>query len=388
MNEKKNDPHVLWILVCVLAVCTCGSEEQGPETMWGQIIGGSGFDSGQAVVETADSGFIVVGYTDSFVAEQARVYLIRLDKDGDTVWTDTHGSSPVQAFDITETTDGNYVITGYVQTVAGGNVFCMKIDVDGSVLWENNYGGANSDIGLAIESTLDGGALITGWTVNDTTDDKDVYLIKIDGGGDTLWTRQYGGPADDFGTALCRVSSSGFLVTGWTRSYGAGSDDVYLLRIDENGDTMWTRTHGDQNQDYGEGVIQIHSGNFIVTGVTQARDEAMSRIFLFEVDENGDSVWLQTYDDGFSYDVAQTVDNGFVLTGSHFYAFPDRNVYLLRTDATGLLMWEKSFGDDANDGGYKVIQTKDRGFLFVGETASFGAGSRDVYVMKIAPEGE
>jgi len=371
----------------MVMVCSCGSEEQGPETVWGQIIGGSGFDTGQAVVETSDNGFIIVGYTDSFIAQESRIYLIRLNEDGDTLWTDTHGGVPVQAFDITETTDGNFIITGYVQT-SGNDVFCMKIDIDGSVLWENAYGGADSDVGFAVEATPDGGAIVAGWTVNDTTSGKNVYLIKIDGAGDTLWTRVYGGSEDDFGTAICTMNNGGYLVTGWTESYGSGSDDIYLLRLDANGDTLWTRVYGDQNQDYGEGVIQTNTGNFIITGVVQDAGEAMSRIFIFEVDENGDSVWLQTYDDGFAYDIQQTDDNGYILAGSHFDIFPDRNAYLLRTDANGLQMWEKSFGDDANDGGFAVLQTEDRGFLLVGETGSFGAGSQDVYIMKIAPESE
>jgi hypothetical protein len=388
MHDMSRTIFMMPILCVILVLCACPAKEEGPETAWGHIIGGSGCDTGQAVAVTSDGGYIVAGYTDSYIVGESRIYLIRLDEDGDTLWTDTHGSVPLQAFDIIQTSDGNYLVTGHEPGSGGGDVFCMKINEDGSVLWENTYGGTGSDIGFAAAPTADGGGLVCGWTVADSTGSKNVYIVRIDGNGDTLWTRNYGGAEDDFGTALCPVDNGGFVVTGWTESYGGGSDDIYLLRLDDNGDTLWTRTYGDQNQDYGEGVIQNHEGNYMVCGVIQDADEAMSRIFLFQVDANGDSVWLQTYDDGFAYDVAQADDNGYVLAGSHFYSFPDRNAYVLRTDINGLALWEKSFGDDANDGGYEVIQTGDGGFLMVGETESFGAGSRDVYIMKIAPESE
>lgn len=375
-------------MFCFAVLCRCGSDEPGPDTAWGQVIGGAGYDTGQAVAQVSDGGSIVVGYTDSFTGGAVRIYIIRLDGDGDTLWTDTHGSNDVQGFGIAATIDGNYVIAGFSQTAGGGDALCVKINDDGGVLWQNTYGGSGSDIAFAVEATADGGAILTGWTVVDSVSGKDVYVIRIDASGDTLWTRGYGGSGDDFGTAICQVDDGGFLVTGWTDSYGAGSDDVYLLRIDAHGDTLWTRAYGDKNQDYGEGVIQAANGNFILTGVTQAASEAMSRIFLLEVSANGDTVWLQTYGEGFGYDVAQTSDGGYILAGSHFNDFPNRNAYLLRTDANGVVIWEKSHGDDANDSWFGVMQAPDGGFLMVGETESFGAGSRDVYIVKTVAESE
>jgi hypothetical protein len=388
MKKTKYSNSLFIIILCLAILCRCGSDKQGPETAWGQIIGGTGYDTGQAVAQTSDGGYIVIGYTDSFIADAPRIYIIRLDSDGDTLWTDTYGSSDVQGFGISAATDGNFIIAGFSQAAGGGDVLCVKINDDGGVLWQNTYGGSASDIAFAVDATPDGGAIVTGWTVIDSLSGKDVYVIRIDGAGDTLWTRVYGGPGDDFGTAVCQVNDGGFLVTGWTDSYGAGSDDVYLLHLDVSGDTLWTRVYGDKNQDYGEGVIQAAHGNFILTGVTQDANEAMSRIFLLEVDTNGDTVWLQTYDEGLGFEVAQASDGGYILAGSHFNNFPNRNAYLLRTDANGIMIWEKSYGDAADDSWFDVMQTPDGGFLAVGETESFGAGSRDVYMIKTVAESE
>lgn len=375
-------------MIVVIGFSACGNDEVGPGVQWGKIYGGNGYDTGQAVAETSDGGFIVVGFSDSFFQDAVRIYLLRLDNNGDTLWTDTHGSTNTQAFAIEKTSDGNYVIAGYSESSGNGDVLLVKINEEGSVLWERTYGGPGSDIGLAVNATNDGGLIVAGWTRSDSTGDQDVYLIKTDGAGDTVWTQVYGGNLDDFGTSVHETSDGGFIICGWTESYGAGSDDVYLIRASSNGDTLWTRTYGDQNQDYGEAVIETVNGTYVITGVTQDANEAMSRIFMLELDSSGDTIWLQTYDDGFGYDVKQTTDNGFILVGSHFSEFPIRNAYLLKTDANGIIAWEKSFGGDANDAGFAVHQVSDNGYILVGETESFGAGSRDVYIMKTVPESE
>lgn len=387
--NKATSCHFLFMTALLLtALCTCGGDGDGPETEWGHVIGGTGYDTGQAVALMPDGGCIIIGYSDSFMSDAVRVYIIRLGSDGDTLWTDLYGSSNVQGFGIAATTDGNYVIAGFAEMSGSGDVLCVKIDADGGVLWEKTYGGGGSDIAFAIEATTDGGSILTGWTVTDSTTGKDVYVLRLDAAGDTLWTRAYGGPGDDFGTAVCPVAGGGFLVAGWTDSYGAGSDDVYLLFLDADGDTLSTHAYGSVNQDYAEAVIEAPDGNFLLAGVTQDATEAMSRIFLLEVDIGGDTVWLHTYDEGFGYDVIQTNDGGFALAGSHFNDFPNRNAYLLRTDAGGLAIWEKSSGDDADDSWFDVVQMPDNGFLMVGETESFGAGSRDVYIIKTVAESE
>ena len=108
-------------------------------------------------------------------------------------------------------------------------------------LWTRTYGGANTDEGWSVQQTSDGGFIIGGITMALLSWGMDAYLIRVDNNGDTLWTRNFGGPDFDVGYSVQQTHDSGYIITGETSSYSSGSDDVYLIRTDSNGDTIWVK---------------------------------------------------------------------------------------------------------------------------------------------------
>ncbi len=132
--------------------------------------------------------------------------------------------------------------------------------------WEKTYGGAENDAGHFIQKTHDGNFIIVGFTESFGAGGKDVWLLKVNEQGDTLWTRTYGGPADDVGNKVRLTSDNGFIIAGYTKSFGAGMADVYLVKTDEYGDTLWTRTYGDSLDDVGNSVVEDDSSGFLVVG--------------------------------------------------------------------------------------------------------------------------
>ena len=293
---------------------------------------------------------------------------------------------------VQQTTDGGYIITGSTGSYGNGDsdVYLLKTDANGDSLWAKTFGGANEDFGSSLELTLDGGYIIVGRTTYGNLD-KDVYLIKTDANGDSLWTKTYGGSSVDFGLFVVQTLDSGYIITGATESFGNGGRDIYLIKTDANGDSLWTTTFGGSVFDVGNCVQQTTDGGYIIIGGTNSFGNGDRDAYLIKTDEDGVEQWNQTFG-GTAYDVGnsvqQTTDGGYIITGrTGSYGSGDKDVYLIKTDANGDSLWTKTFGGSAFDLGTSVKQTPDGGYIISGGTNSFGNGERDVYLIKTDGNG-
>jgi hypothetical protein len=257
----------------------------GGDTLWTRTYGGTDWDDGWSVQQTSDGGYIVAGYTRSF-GNGGDVYLIKTNAGGDTLWTRTYGGTNTDAgYSVQQTSDGGYVVAGY--TSSYGNVpqvYLIKTDASGDTLWTRNHGGASYDLGYSVRQTTDGGYVVAGYTDSFGSNDQ-VYLIKTNAAGDTLWTRTYGGASVDRGYSVQQTTNGGYVVAGYTDSFGS-NDQVYLIKTNAAGDTLWTRTYGGANDDYGWSVQQTTDGGYVVAGWTRSFGNG-SQVYLIKTDANG-----------------------------------------------------------------------------------------------------
>ncbi len=353
-----------------------------------RTYGGPNSDAGSEVRQTTDGGYIVAGSTSSFGAGSSDFYLIKSDTNGDTMWTRTFGGRLYdQGGSVVPTTDGGYIITGVADSLGAGDydVYLIKTDADGDTLWTRTYGGDTCDWGMSVRQTDDSGYIITGSTWSYGAGLYDLYLVRLSVSGDTLWTRTYGGAGGDEGYSVQQTSDGGFIIAGNTWSYGAGSADVYLVMTDAFGDTSWTRTYGGAEWDEGCSVQPTSDGGYIVTGTTNSFGAGGSDVYLIKTDSSGDTLWTKTFggaDNDRGSSVQQTTDSGYIIAGytSSFGAGGD--VYLIKTNANGDTQWTRTFGGGEGDGASSVQQTFDGGYVVAGGTSSFGAGESDVYLIK------
>jgi len=200
------------------------------------------------------------------------------------------------------------------------------------------------------------------------------------------WTHIYGGSDYDWGLSVAQTSDGGYIVVGDTYSFGAGEKDVYLVKTDAMGDTIWTRTYGGSSYDYGYSVAQTSDGGYIVAGGTESFGAGYCDVYLVKTGSDGDTIWTRTYggsDDDWGYSVAQTSDGGYIIAGeTNSFGAGERDVYLVKTDTVGDTIWTRTYGGSDNDWGYSVAQTFDGGYIVAGSTISFGADSGDVYLVK------
>lgn len=293
---------------------------------------------------------------------------------------------------VEETSAGGYIVVGGSSRFGEpyGDVVLIRTDANGDTLWIRTYGGPGPDFGNSVQQTSDGGFVVAGWHRASYNTDYDVYLIRTGADGDTVWTRTFGGPADDFGNSVRQTSDGGFIVGASTDSYGSGGRDAYLIRVTADGDTLWTRVYGGTGNDYCDAVRETSDGNIVALGSTGSFGPGTSAVFLLKADANGDTLWTRTYggtggDRG--RDIEETGDYGYIIIGETA-SVPPFGLYVVRTDGEGDTLWTRAYGAD---GGYAVQQTLDGGFVGVG-TTWFACGMEEVCsnicVVKTSREGD
>jgi hypothetical protein len=362
---------------------------QAPDTLWTKTYGGDSTDVGFSVKETFDGGYIIAGYTLSFGVNHADIYLIKTDINGDTLWTKIYNipNRWDMARDVQQTSDSGYVVTG-VSSTGEDAFFLMKTNAFGDTVWTKTYGGASHDQAWSVQQTLDKGYIVAGRTMSFGAGGYDYYLIKTDSLGDTLWTKTYGGLEHDYAYSVQQTTDSGYIVVGYTWSYGAGVNDVYLIKTDSSGDTLWTKVYGGASVDIGYSVQQTIDGGYIIVGVTASYGNGM--IYCLKTDQNGDTLWTRLLG-GSTYQttgrsVDQTMDSGYIITGHTQLSGQESDVYCVKINAAGDTIWSRIYGGVERERSFSVQQTSDGGYIITGRTYSFGAGESDVWLLKLASD--
>jgi hypothetical protein len=364
-----------------------------PAVQWQKTFGGSNNDWGNSVQQATDGGYIIAGETYSSGTGSYDIYLIKTDYDGNPVWQKTFGGNNYdEGYSVQQTSDGGYIISGKTWSFGAGksDVYLIKTDPNGNQEWQKTFGGNDNDWGNSVQQTKDGGYIITGKTRSFGVGNYDVYLVKTDPNGNTQWQKTFGGSDWDDGESVQQTTDGGYIIAGGANYFVPESGDVYLIKTDPNGDSVWQKTFGGSDYDWGEAVQQTSDGGYIITGRTKSFDAGLWDVYLIKTDSDGNLLWQKTFgggNDDDSSSVQQTSDGGFIIAGyTDSFGARSGNVYLIKTDPNGNLLWQKTLGGSGGERGNSVQQTSDGGYIIAGTTDSFGAGGSDVYLIKLSSD--
>jgi len=376
----------LIVLPALLAIFAMPGLSQPPDTLWTRTYGTIWAEGARAMEITSDGGCIIVGQT--FPNDTSDIYLLKVNSLGDTLWTRTYGGwSWEAAYDVKQTYDGGYVIVGETNSFGEGYPLCfVKTDSSGNQQWLRTFSFSSENIGFATEQCTDGGYLIAGVVHHWNPYESHALPISPDCNGDTLWTRLYGGETGAGAYDIEPTSDGNYIFAGHT---GTSGWEVLLVKIDGNGDILWQRSY---NPDLAGGaccIKETSDGGFIV-GAYVTVPCMYADIYVLRTDANGDTLWTRIFTfpnaDEFVYDVVETADHGFVFVGRNSPGYLGDDVYAFKIADDGVIQWEQNYGGLSSDGAYAIEGTGDGGFLLAGATSSFGAGAGDVYLIRLGPE--
>jgi hypothetical protein len=363
---------------------------------WENLGLSEGMDvQGNSVLQTPDGGYIIAG-TES-CGSPRWLLVIRTDSLGDTVWIHRYpGFDRSAGKCIVQAGENDYIIAGHIGTTdAGTNVLLVKIDSLGDTIWTRTYGGDKNDYANSIVSTPDGGYVVTGYTCSYGSGHSDIYLLKVDSLGDTIWTRAYGGEMFEDGRAVIPTLDGSYVVAGHGHSPDSlGFADIYIVKTDSFGDTVWTRVHGkgsSRTNEYAHCIVEGKNSSYLIAGTTGINGEY--DVYVLNVDSLGDTVWTCTYNndrEDMAYSIVASGDGGYVMAGFTGDLFLDYgSMHLIKIDSLGDIVWTRSyeandFGQD-RDIGNCITKTNDGGYAITG-IANWGSTAhtnpREIYLIK------
>lgn len=312
------------------------------DKLWERSFGGANDDGAISVCKAHGGGFMVAGFTESMGSGAADVYLLKIDENGNKLWEKAFGGGGIDlASSVNPTSDGGYIIAGMTESFGHGSCdfYVIKVDGNGNKVWERTFGGKYYDEALSVSQTLDGGYIVVG--VTKSFDLGDAYVIKLDKDGNKVWEKAFGGKGYEEVTSFKALSDGGFIVAGFTESLGSGGSDVYLLRLDKDGNKIWEKAFGGSGNEAAFSIDVTVDGDYILAGWTNSFGAGKTDFYVLKVDKDGKKVWEKTFggaEDDVAYTVKATLDGGYVVAGWNTSVSPDGNAYILKLDKNGNLL--------------------------------------------------
>ena len=301
---------------------------------------------------------------------------------------------------ILQTIDNGYIIVGEKNPYGGSpvddiitfysDIWVIKIDNSGKMIWNHTFGGSKNDYVNSIQPTSDGGFIIAGSTESYGAGGHDYLLIKINSEGNMQWNKTFGGNNTDLSYFSHQTSDGGFIIIGTSTLYDK-EGDIWLIKINSTGEMVWNKTFGNENTNRGFYVQQISDEEYIIAGDTWSDNDTDSDLWIIKIDDIGNMLWNITFGGNkheYCNSVLQTIDNGFIILGNTIsFGAGSADIWLIKINSSGELEWNKTFGGDKDDYGRSFQRTIDGGYIIGGSTKSYGEGKEDFWLIKIDSEG-
>jgi len=352
------------------------------DTMWTKTYGGVGSDRGRNIHVLEDGSFLIIGETESY--GNIDIWVIKTDYQGNQIWNRSLGGFNNDiGYDVIANDDNSYVILAETESYGNGNrdICLIKLNNEGDQQWIKTIGGAYYDVGYSFQKTMENGYIILGATITGPGNvGTDLWLVKTDADGNEMWSRTFGGEQNDGGSSIQQTFDGGFILLGSTASYGNGNFDMWLIKTDADGNEMWSRTFGGEQGDAGLSIQQTFDGGFILLGFTGSYGNGSYDMWLIKTDADGNEMWSQTFggeSQDFGHSVKEIYNGGYILTGTE-----NGNLCLIQLSSEGITQAYELYGGNQYDQGFSVQQTPDNGYIITGSTESYGNGHRDVWLIR------
>jgi hypothetical protein len=462
LKKKKNFKFIGLVLI-IGVLFSCGKDDGGtpndddpPTGFLGELeyvktFGGSGEDEATAILQTSDGSYMVFGSTrsnDGDITDKAGIdadyWLLKLSSEGELIWSKTYGGSEDdKGSRISKTNDGGYLLSGYSTSndgdVSGNEGFhdywIVKVNSEGAIQWDLNFGFPGSDQAHDAFQTTDGGYFITGffdvsacgvdlcpgddlWDGQDPVESKngqhgvgEYWAIKLDGNGTKQWRRYFGGSNNDRSYDALQTADGGFLMVGASESADfditddKGSYDYWAVRITETGGLVWTKSFGGSEIDVGYAVSRSNDGNYILVGDSRSEDKDVTNplgnadAWAVKFSDDGNLIWQKNYG-GDQFESGRSIvpmsDGNYLIAGSTRSANGDITVnrgqndaWIYKINEQGALVFQISAGGSSLDFATAALETPDNKIVAVGNTESndfdipMNRGIKDVLLIKI-----
>ncbi|MCX7914472.1 MAG: PQQ-binding-like beta-propeller repeat protein [Thermodesulfovibrionales bacterium] len=377
-----NKPLFIVLLLCLVNLPLTGFAQ----ITWEKTFGGTDWDIGCFITETPDQCYIIGGETKSF-GSGGDIYALKIDKAGNVLWEKYFGEEDYEYGEaIAKTLDENFVIIGntyYGEENPIEDAYVIKVDASGNLLWKKRFGGKGCEQVFSVKQTSDNGCIMCGGTTS-FSEDFNIYVIRLDKDGEIIWEKAFGSEEEEVGTSILSLTNDSFIVLAYRGP--EESRDIYLLKLDRDGNVILEKTIDIDTSIFPLSIDKTSDGGYVISGYKGILGE--NCLYVAKINAEGDLIWDATFEGGIARSIKEATDGNYIVAGTIYTSEGRGNdVCLLKLDNSGNLIWEKTYGGNDDDLGLALQLLPDGGYIIVGQTLSFGKGESDVYVLKVDAEG-
>ncbi|MBR4440024.1 MAG: hypothetical protein IKS00_00615 [Bacteroidales bacterium] len=345
---------------------------------WAQGFGGDGWDEACSCIETRDGDFLVGGYAKQ---QERNLWLVKIRPNGKGRWGKIYADYAASAANsIIQTYDSCLVLAGYAirKREVQSKLLVMKLDTLGNVMWQKLYGGTGNEEAYKIIETKDHGYAIAGYTTSNHDGTPSWYMLRLDENGNKLWDKQFMEGEENRALGIAQTYDGNFVVTGYIGSSTGGRKNMIVIKMDDQGEEMWMQWYDFNDWCSGQSVIATRDSNIVVAGFTRAYSITDYDAIILKLNNDGDTLWVHTYgneDWEEATDIVETYDGAYVISGFSKSNKRDISHFLMvKYDSRGNQMWDYIFKRKSQDYSKSIVETRDNGLLLVGATNSLGKG--------------
>jgi outer membrane protein assembly factor BamB len=333
-----------------------------PSLIWNRTYSQSSYDRGYSILECRDGGYAILGETrQEGIESRSDVWLLRVDESGYLLWNTTFGSvDDERGYDLVERPAGGFAFVG----VRGGDMYFVETNSVGFHIRSRTLYAGGASLGVSIVACQTFGYALLGMISYNQT-----WLVRMNELDLVLWNHTYDMALSEGSDTLVECQDGGFAFMGTSNYYN--TPDVMLFRTDQNGSVLWNQTYGESGDYFSQGLVECADGGFAFAGAKREYDEVEFNIWLVRTDPFGAMVWNTTYGDENEYGIAnaivETSSGGFALTGFEDSFARYYDALFLVTDPYGELLIDMRLGSFYAEVGHSIVECKDAGFAIVGE---------------------
>ena len=320
---------------------------------------------------------------------------LKLSSTGDFEWGKSFGSSySEECHAVKQSNDGGYILVGFSSTGSGvgEQLYEMKLDASGNIEWNFEVGGSYNERGYDVIQDTDNGFVFIGET-NDIIGAgyRDVNIQKRDFSGNYLWGWIFGQSGNEVGYSIIKDTDGGYAIAGYTDSFGSGGTDMYYAKLNPDGTPDYSIAIGGSQDDEAKDLTLSHDGGYVIAGYTISFGAGYGDYFIRKLDSEGDPVWASVIggsEHEVGHSIIRTIDNGFAIVGeTKSFGAGAKDLWLVKLDTSGSFEWSWAFGGNEDDVGYSIVQDEDGFYYASGYTRNYGVGNYDTFIVKFAPDG-
>ena len=357
-----------------------------------------------SIVDAGDGGFLMAGHCDSITNGGTDALAYKLGADGRKEWQiNLGGIRDEQIFHAERTADNGFILCGFSDSYTNGgyDLILFKIDSTGKLQRTVNLGGVADDASFSVKEIVGGGYVVFGVSFSFTNGSTDYLIYKLDADGHPLWQKNFGGAGEDTGTSVIQTTDAGFVLFGESTSFTNGGKDFLLFKLDADGNKEARKNFGGAQDEIalgpddagGNGVIQTADGGFAFCGQSKSYTNGLGDIIVYRINHNGALLWQKNFGgaaDDEAHAIRQTADGGFILAGSsQSFTNGGKDFIIYKLDADGNEVWHKNYGGTGDDAAFSVYQDADGNYMVAGYSYSFCTtpGYPDFLLFKLDANG-